>query len=129
MTDSLEQARTILNARRLRLGMSMSVLSVRSGVSLPTAQRILTGKLEHASFRNVSAIAAALGLTAKFLAAMSEEELREEQAEKKARRLVGMVQGTSGLESQAVSNEEFEAMVRRTVHELLSGSNRKLWAT
>lgn len=119
---------TSLNTRRLQLKMPMPVLASRSGVSLPTVQRVLSGNLEHASFGNVSAIAEALGLTAEFKAIKSDDELREEQAEKKARQLVGMIQGTSGLEAQAVSHKDFEAMVRRTVHELLAGSSRKLWA-
>ncbi|MEO8493976.1 MAG: hypothetical protein ABI614_02825, partial [Planctomycetota bacterium] len=76
----------------------------------------------------VVAIADALGMSPVMNAAKSEDDLREEQAEKKARQLIGMVQSTCGLESQAVSEEEFEAMVRRTVHQLLAESSRRLWA-
>ncbi|MEX0819495.1 MAG: helix-turn-helix domain-containing protein [Pirellulaceae bacterium] len=117
-----------LEGRRRRLGMSQSALAKRCGLSVPTVQRVLAGNLEQASFGNVLAIADALGMSAVMKPVKSEDELREEQAEKKARQLIGMVQGTSGLESQAVSHEEFEAMVRRTVHELLADPGRKLWA-
>jgi hypothetical protein len=39
-----------------------------------------------------------------------------------------MVQGTSGLEAQAVDREALEQMIRRTTHELLAGPKRRLWA-
>ena len=47
---------------------------------------------------------------------------------KKARELVGMVQGTSGLESQAVGQNQIEKMISQLVHQLMAGSRRKLWA-
>jgi len=128
MFNTMQPVLNRLNDRRRRLGMSQAILAERSGLSVPTVQRILAGNLESASFGNVAAIADALELSPALNAAKSEEEVREEQAEKKARRLVGMVQATCGLESQAVSDDEFEAMVRRTVHQLLANSNRKLWA-
>jgi transcriptional regulator with XRE-family HTH domain len=128
MSDALQQVLNRLHDRQRRLGMSQAVLAERSGLSAPTVQRILAGNLETASFGNLAAIADALGMFPALHAAKSEEALREEQAEKKARRLIGMVQATCGLESQAVSDEEFEAMVRRTIHQLLASSNRKLWA-
>jgi hypothetical protein len=63
-----------------------------------------------------------------FLATKSVQDIREQQAEAKAQELVGMVQATCGLESQAVDQEHIDEMVRQTVHELLAGPNRKLWA-
>ena len=56
-----------------------------------------------------------------------EEELRERQAEQKAREIAKMVQGTMGLEGQGVSPEELEKLVRRNTIRLLAGSRRKLW--
>ena len=55
-------------------------------------------------------------------------ELLHQQAVKKARELVGMVQGTSGLESQAVGQNQIEKMISQLVHQLMAGSRRKLWA-
>ena len=55
------------------------------------------------------------------------EELRRNQATRKAKRLVGLVQGTSGLEGQSVDQHDLELMVARTAEKLLR-SKRKLWA-
>ncbi len=59
---------------------------------------------------------------------MDARDLKREQAERKARKLVSLVQGTSGLEGQAVDGQTLESMVERTTHELLAGSNRRLWS-
>lgn len=117
-----------LNQRRIELGMSHVTVARRSGVSLPTVHRILSGVHPNASLANVQAIAQALGLRLRFDAVEPSEDLREKQARKKARELVGIVQGTSALEGQAVDQKAIGQMIRRTVHELLAGSERKLWA-
>jgi hypothetical protein len=90
-------------------------------------QRVLSGRHPEASFANVVAIAEALGLGLRFESRVEPGRLRREQAERKARRLVALVQGTSGLEGQAVDPEAVEAMVERTTHELLAGPKRRLW--
>ena len=41
---------------------------------------------------------------------------------------MGMVQGTSALEGQAVTHADYQAMVESTYHELLAGSNHRLWS-
>ncbi len=56
------------------------------------------------------------------------QEVLEQQARKKAERLVGMVQGTSALEAQAVSSRHIGQMIKKTIQELLAGSRRRLWA-
>ena len=117
-----------LNGRRRQLGMSYAVVAERSGVSSPTVQRVLGGMGHDASISNVLAIARALGLELGFRAEADVETLLEQQARRKAERLVGMVQGSSALEGQAVDKQTREQMVRQTVHELLAGSKRKLWA-
>jgi transcriptional regulator with XRE-family HTH domain len=117
-----------LERRRRELGMTYVTVATRSGVSLPTVQRILSGDRHNSSFANVMAIAHALDMTIKFQSQIPTDELREKQAAKRARQLVGLVQGTSGLEGQAIDKNTFEKMVRQTVHELLAGSQRKLWA-
>ena len=58
----------------------------------------------------------------------SASEFRQSVAEKKAKQLVKIVQGTSALESQAVAKSDEDDMVRQTVHELLAGPSRRLWA-
>ena len=117
-----------LNKRRRRLGMSRADVARLSGVSVPTVQRIL-GKQDHdATLSNLLAIAEALGLGLDIRPDAKVAALREQQARRKAERLVGMVQGSSALEGQAVDQETYERMVKQTVHELLAGPSRKLWA-
>lgn len=117
-----------LDRRRKALGMSLRALAARSSVSEPTVKRMLGGKLEQASLANVRAVAEALGMQLSVTPESDAVSFAETAAEEKARWIVQMVQGTSALESQAVSQAEIEAMVRRTVHELMAGSPRKLWS-
>src|SRR5437762_3222607 len=92
----------ILDDRRRELGMSYAALAKRSGVSMTTVVRILSGRHPQASFENVWAIAGALDVSVRFEPNASAEEVCERQARRKAKQLVGMVQGTSGLEGQAL---------------------------
>jgi transcriptional regulator with XRE-family HTH domain len=116
-----------LDHRRRELGMSHAALAQRCGVSEPTVKRILGGRALGASFGNVAAIAAALGMPLGF-AESDAAEIRRTQARKKAEHVARMVQGTSGLESQGLDAREFERLVEQTYHELMAGSGRKLWA-
>jgi transcriptional regulator with XRE-family HTH domain len=117
-----------LDKRRRELGMSCALLSQRSGVSRPTVQRILSGRQVAASVENVAAIAAALGLALRFDVSVEPMTFKRQQAERKARRLVGFVQGTSGLEGQAVDDQAVKEMIEQTTHELLVGPKRRLWS-
>lgn len=119
LLDELEQ-------RRRMLRMTYGQLARVSGVSVPTLTRTLSGKNANASFTSVLAIARALGISFDLKEEPASSFL-EKAAERKAASLVSMVQGTSGLEAQAISEEQLEAMRRQTVHELLAGSRRKLW--
>ena len=107
--------------------MSNAALAKRSGVSLPTVVRVLSGRNANASLQNVAVIAEALGLRLSLESDVDVAEVREEQARRKAQRLVGIVQGTSGLEAQALDDRVLGEMTRQTVHELLAGSPQKLW--
>ena len=49
--------------------------------------------------------------------------------QKKARQLIGLVQGTSALEAQAVDAQELEDLTEQTTNVLLAGSPRRLWGT
>jgi transcriptional regulator with XRE-family HTH domain len=118
---------TRLEERRQQLGMSMAALSKRSGVSLPTVQRILSGRHSTASFESVVAIASALGIEIEVKEATSAHEFLRDSALKKARRLVKMVQATSGLEGQAVDTETINELTDTALHSLMAGSRRKLW--
>src|SRR5437868_1902312 len=115
-----------LAQRRRKLGISYAALARRSGVSMPTVVRLLSGRHLSASLRNVVAVADALGVDFQVREVTPVHELREQQAAQKAQRLTRMLQGTSGLEAQALDRETVSAMTRQTVHELLAGSPRKL---
>lgn len=116
-----------LERRRHDLQMSFATLATRSGVSMPTVVRILSGRHAAPALDNVAAIAAALGLTIEFAATESAERMRMRQAKDKAAALVGMVQGTSGLEGQGLDAPTLRQLRRRTERELLAGSKRNLW--
>jgi transcriptional regulator with XRE-family HTH domain len=118
----------VLQERRQELGLSYELLAQRSGVSHPTVQRILSGRYSSASFASVVAIANALGLELRVASAITPEQLKREQARKKAKKVAALVQGTCALEGQGVDRSGLEAMVERTTEELLSGSKRRLWS-
>jgi transcriptional regulator with XRE-family HTH domain len=117
-----------LDQRRRDLGLTYDLLSKRCGVSRPTVQRILSGRQAAASFSNILAIAKSLGLSLRFVSELAPHMLKREQAERKAKKLVALVQGTSGLDGQAVDRATVESMVEKTAHELLAGSKRRLWS-
>ncbi len=117
-----------LENRRRELGLSQSALAERCGVSLPTVHRVLSRQSSSASFENTVAIARAMGMELDAVPVLPADEILERQARKKAERLVGMVQGTSALEAQAVSSRQISQMIAKTIHELLAGSRRRLWA-
>jgi len=70
----------------------------------------------------------AMGLGLRFDSIVDARELKRQQAELKAKKLVALVQGTSGLKGQAVDKTAVESMVEQTTHELLAGSKRRLWS-
>ena len=113
--------------RRQDLGLSCAALAHRTGLSLRTVQRVLSGNEKDPGFSTVASLANALGVSMRF----DEDDLHEvrrKQAERKAERIVALVQGTSALEAQALSQQSMRDLKERTVHELLAGSSRKLWA-
>jgi len=69
-----------------------------------------------------------MGLGLRFDSIVDARELKRQQAELKAKKLVALVQGTSGLKGQAVDKTAVESMVEQTTHELLAGSKRRLWS-
>lgn len=116
-----------LEKRRRELRMPRATLAKRCGVSLATVNRILSGQHKGATFENVLVIAEALGMEIKTVRHGTSSEIREQQATRKARNLVRIVQGTSALEGQGLDQEELEEMIERTSKELFL-SKRKLWA-
>lgn len=116
-----------LERRRRELGMSRAWVARRSQVSLPTVNRILSGGFEKATFANVVAVGQVLGIDLVAACREPSEELRNRQARNKAAQLVGLVQGTSGLEGQAVDLDSVRSMIAQASKRLLQ-SKRRLWS-
>lgn len=112
--------------RRRALGLSRSALARRSGVSLPTVNRILTGQYAKASFENVLAVAQTLKLEITAVESHASEIVRNMQAVEHARQLLVLLQGTSALEGQAIDQKTLDAMLEQTAADLLK-SNHRLW--
>jgi transcriptional regulator with XRE-family HTH domain len=116
-----------LDHRRRELGMTYETLAQRSGVSVMTVKRMLRKGIEHATFANVAAVAAALGVDIRFVAEQSAFQFRQQAANKAARRIVSLVQSSSALEAQAVDSQGVDEMISQTVHDLMSGPKRNVW--
>jgi transcriptional regulator with XRE-family HTH domain len=126
-----------LDTRRREIGISYSALAALSGVSQPALQRLLTGKVEAPALTSVEAVARVLGFGAvrflengsiDFEPSLSAETVRKSQAWRKAGKIVRGVQPTPALEGQKIGEADYHAMVERTYHELLAGSNHRLWS-
>jgi len=117
-----------LARRRRELGMPYDALAASSGVSIPTLKRILTRPESDPTFSNVLAAADALGLDLILEPTATATEMRRRQAEKKAREGLRRVQATSGLETQALKDDELKELFEQAVHDWMAGSKNKLWA-
>jgi len=116
-----------LDQRRRALGLSAELLAQRAGVSRSTVIRVLEDPAG-STLGNVLKVLDVLGLALEVRPVAKPEDLRRRQALAKAERLVRLVQGTSALEGQGVSESKRKAMVRDTAEDLLRGSRRRLWA-
>jgi len=117
-----------LNERREKLGISCAVLAKRAGVSLRSVQRILSGEESNPGFSTVTSLARELGVGVRLNDEADVRTIRRRQAERKAERILAIVQGSSALESQAMGRKTIREMREKTINELLAGSPRKLWA-
>ena len=123
-----------LDRRRVRLGLSKARTANLAGLSIATVNRLLSLRENRPSIDSVSALAGVLGLEVvlghrpRVREVVSASAFRERQARAKARRLIGMVQGSMALEAEGVSAEVRREMEQETVHELLAGPARRLWS-
>jgi len=117
-----------LNERRERLGISCSALARRTGISLRSVQRILSGEETNPGFATVASLAHVLGVGVRFDEEVDVRTIRQRQAERKAERILAIVRGSSALEAQALSRQTIRELREKTINELLAGSPRKLWA-
>jgi len=126
-----------LRDRRKKLGMPLDVLAARSRLSRATVVRIVSGKHTSVSFLNVAALAEALGVAVTLRSTdqgvamefipKEVENIIDKQALYQAKRLVGMVQGTMGLEAQALDAAAASELVDKTRRELANSSWKNLW--
>lgn len=110
--------------------MTFDTLAARSGVSVPTAKRVVGRRIGTANFANVVAVAGALGVhlgVNQSTAADDVDAMIRARARDLAERATRLVQGTSALESQALDARACHRMTERTYHELLAGPRRRLW--
>lgn len=107
--------------------MSYAALATRSGVSMATVVRILSGPSPEAAYSNVEAIARALEMAIEVKPRMSTDAVLRRRAGRKAETIVALVQGSSGLDGRAVPDCVLKRMKRRTAQELLAGPRRRLW--
>lgn len=117
-----------LNQRRQKLGISCAVLAKRAGISLRSVQRILSGEETNPGLATLTALARELGVGVCLDDQADVYTLRRRQAERKAQRILAIVQGSSALEAQGLPRKSLREMRDKTIHELLAGSPRKLWA-
>ncbi len=113
--------------RKHELGLSNSAIACRSGVSKPTVNRVLAGKGSGTSITNVQKIAESLKADIRLMPTADVDKILSDRARKIAQKIVTMVQGSSGLEAQAVSPKQLKRMVSQTVHELMAGPKQRLW--
>ena len=131
--DATQAVFARLESRRDRLGMSKADLARRANVSLPTVQRLLSGREKRARTDIVAAIAGALGVEVRLSNSPCVHEVVKVSAflrlhaEEKARRLGRLVQGTMALEAEAVDADVLQDLVEQNVHALLAGPRRRLW--
>jgi transcriptional regulator with XRE-family HTH domain len=124
-----------LRSRMTALAMEYPALAGRSGVSVAALKRIVSGEQQNPSIGTLRAIAEALGVEIRIghgvevVEQSSAAQFKESAARRKAEMIVRLVQGTSALEAQAVGPEARRDMVTKTVHELMTSSPRRLWAS
>lgn len=127
--DNLKELLRNLARRRRQLGMSYRALAERSGVSEPTAKRVLSPTCDNAEMSTVSALARAMGVRIGWkLEGETPQQFKEREAERVAVRVVNAVQGSSALEAEAVGEQDMKNMVRQTVHELMASSPSRIWS-
>jgi transcriptional regulator with XRE-family HTH domain len=116
-----------LEFRRRKLRMSKSAVAKRARVPIATVRRILSGNERSPGVSKIVAIAGALGVELRLHEIQTAQEFRKARAVEKATKLVNLVQGTMGLEAQAVNQQTLSDMIEQTTSELLAGPPKRLW--
>ena len=127
----MTKTKEILNEfsrRRRDLAMPLDELARRSNLSVSTVKRVLNGDVA-TRLCSVAAIADVLGVEIILSHAKDISTMRRRQAKEKAKKLVGLVQGSAALEGQAVDQSSVKLMEEKTELELLrgQGASSRLW--
>jgi transcriptional regulator with XRE-family HTH domain len=117
----------IAKERKAVLGISLEQIAAHTGLGYRTVTRFFAGSDVKVS--TLAKITALLGLDLNGESLMDPQVLRKRRAEKKARHLVSLVQETSALEMQGLSDPSLELLMEETERALLHGAyRRQLWA-
>ena len=127
MTEKTAFPGQMLDQRRRELRMTIPQLARRSCVSTATVARVLRSE-STVAIGHVCAVAEALGMEVGLRPVATAESLIRRAARVKARRAVSLVQATSALEGQGLSQLQINAMIDRTYCELQTASGKTLWA-
>jgi transcriptional regulator with XRE-family HTH domain len=116
-----------LDGRRRALKMLLATLVERSGVPRATVCRVLRGDIQKVSFAAVLAVAAALGVGV-ISNPIPEEEFVEQEVQRRARKIAGLVQGTMALEAQGITDERvFEEVVAAAAETIRLRPRKEFW--
>ena len=115
----------LLRNRMQSLRMSDDAMARRTGLPVETVRAILN-QPRTASPENISAVVEQLGLHGDGSEIVSARQFRRQAAFRKARLVASLVQGTMGLEAQALDQESHDRLIRQSVGRLLR-MPEKLW--
>lgn len=117
-----------MEMRRKNLGISHRYLAQVTGISVPTVQRIFSGKSSSTSFETVVSLASVLGMAFYCEPRLAEDEVLVQAARRRAHQLALMMQATSTGSSNLLDTEGLAKVEDKLVLELLKGSRARIWA-
>lgn len=116
-----------LNRQKKQLGITNGYLAQKTGLSIPTVQRILANKDHSVELAGLLSIADILGIDITASVSRSAQDMLKEKANNKAEKLLQLVRGNSALEGNEIDLGTYQDLLQRTVDDLLKGSKRALW--
>ena len=115
-----------LRQRRRELKMPIYALSERANTSVSTIKRVLGGDAS-VSYSTLCRIAQAMGASFE-INARSPRNVIKQEANRMARMVAKMVQGTSAMEAQGVDKETLDRIEQTAEAELTTHLGSMLWA-
>jgi hypothetical protein len=116
-----------LDKQRRALKMPLQVLAQLARVSRATVCRVLQERKTSSSLESVLAIARVLGAVVE-VRVQDPEKLIEEEVQKRAKKIVRMVQGTMALESQGITDPNYlDQLVETAAKEIRAKPRKQVW--